>query len=62
MDNVVILRKQTAPFKSLHCKKCNGHKFSALQDESTIEFKLWCVECWTVADNIELKDTRAKRR
>jgi hypothetical protein len=60
MDNVLAFKKAPIPFKSLHCKQCGSHKFSALQDQSTIKLQLWCAECWTISDTIELKDTNGK--
>ena len=60
MGNVLAFKKEPIAFKSIHCKKCGGHKFSALQDQTTIKLQLWCVECWTIASSIELKDTNGK--
>jgi hypothetical protein len=60
MDNILAIKKQPIAFKSLHCKKCGGHKFSALQDQSTVKLQLWCVACWTIASDFELKDTNGK--
>ena len=57
MSNVLAFKKIPESFKTIHCKQCGGYKFAALQDETTIKLQMWCVECWTIASNIELKDT-----
>ncbi len=60
MTNVVALKREPIALKAIHCEKCGGHKFSALQDETTINLQLWCTDCWTIVSNIELKDTHGK--
>jgi len=60
MGEVVAFKKIPAPLKSLHCKQCNGYKFAALQDETTVKMQLWCVDCWTIDNSIELKDRNGR--
>jgi len=60
MSNVLAFKKAPLPFKSVHCKQCGGYKFAPLQDQTTAKLQLWCVECWKIDKNIELKDTNGR--
>jgi len=57
MGEILAFKKKPLEFKSLHCTQCGGYKFAAMQDKTTIKMQLWCVKCWEIEKNIELKDT-----
>jgi len=60
MGSVIAFKKEPLSFKSVQCKQCGGYKFAAMQDKTTIKLQMWCVECWTIASSIELKDSNGK--